>query len=89
MVVRHYVVVDGERYFVPDSAGVQAVRDELLQAVRGGGAYVSLGRSGFGYTDVLVTALTPVRIEHVSSDDAADRADAAYDPEDVDPSWWL
>lgn len=85
----HYVVVDGERYSVPDGAA-DAVSQEILAAVHAGGAYVSLGRPGIGYTDVLVTSTTPVRIEHVTSRDASlMSADATDHTDDIDPSWWL
>ncbi len=90
MVLCHYVVVDGERYFVPESTGIEAVSDELLQAVHSGGAYVSLGVSDAGYTDVLVTSSTPIRIEHVSSDDDDDpTCEEPGTREEVDPGWWL
>lgn len=88
MVFHHYVVIDGARYFVPDDGGIDTVRQELLDAVRSGAAYVALGREGAGYTEVLVTPVTPIHIEHINPAapllvDDSDRADMP----DID--WWL
>ena len=89
MVFNHYVVIDGERYLVPDDGGIDAVRDEVLRAVHAGGAYVALGRTGVGYTEVLVTALTPIRIEHFAEEQDPQPADTDDDVAATDPGWWL
>jgi hypothetical protein len=86
MLFNHYVVIDGERYAVPDDGGLDAVMREILDAVRSGGAYVSLGRGAIGYSEVLVTPMTQVRIEHLTEVDIP-----AADEEPVDnsdPYWW-
>ena len=65
MALHHYVIIDGERYFLPDESSMSAVREEALRAVHSGGAYLALGRPGGGYIEVMVTAMTPVRFEYV------------------------
>lgn len=86
MAFNHYVVVDGERYAVPSDGGLDAVMRELLDAVRSGGAYVSLGRGVVGYTEVLVTAATRVRIEHLT---VVEEPAGVNEPmDDSDPFWW-
>ena len=88
MVFNHYVVIDSERYFVTDDGGIDAVRQELLNAVQAGGAYVALARAGVGYTEVLVTATTQVRIEHIATEDSLP-AGTGERADEVDPGWWL
>ncbi|HEX5728420.1 hypothetical protein [Microbacterium sp.] len=88
MIFSHYVVIDGERYFVPGEHGIDALRQEILDAVQAGGAYVALARAGVGYTEVLVTATTPVRIEHIAAEPSPTMATGEY-ADDVDPGWWV
>jgi hypothetical protein len=88
MAFNHYVVIDDERYAVPGDDGIDAVRRELLDAVRAGGAYVSLGREGIGYSEVLVTGRTRVRIDHLIAAD--EPADGEGDSRELDdPYWWM
>ena len=87
MAFNHYVVVDGDRYALPGDGGMDAVKRELLEAVRSGGAYVSLGREGIGYTEVLVTGATQIRIEHVVVVETPADEEDQNDP--ADPYWFL
>lgn len=62
------VVINREQFILRDAGALQRLRADILDAVRAGGAFVSVGAS----TDapqVLVTASTPVRIDTAADDD--------------------
>lgn len=86
MEFNHYVVIDGERYALPGDGALDGVRRELLDAVQSGGAYVSLGRGDIGFDEVLVTAASRVRIEHLAQVETPDVEGDAVDT--YDPYWW-
>lgn len=84
----HYVIIDGERFFVADDRAMDAVRAELLAAVHAGGAFVALGGHSAGYTEVLVTGSSVVRIEHVTVEPAAPADDAEQQEWGADDHEW-
>ncbi len=87
------VYINGHEHYVARTA-ITALRNRILDAVRVGGAFVSV--PGIARTDSveLITPATPVRIEvapePITANDGHASADIAYyELDGWDPSEWL
>lgn len=74
--MRHELVVHGTRFTVPGD-DVDRVEAEILAAVRNGGAFVRLRTSALVDTELLVTAATPIRLEHIADEPSSSPAGPA------------
>jgi hypothetical protein len=61
---RHELVFHGTRFALSD-ADVERVENEIVAAARSGGALVRIRTSALAETEILVTAATPIRLEHI------------------------
>jgi hypothetical protein len=88
MAIHHDVVIDGRKYRVSEDVGLERVKTKLLAAARSGGAFVTLSGGAAGSLDVMITACTPIRIEHTTG--PADRlAEEPAEPVADNPDWWF
>jgi hypothetical protein len=85
----HKVVINEWRFTVLENQ-LDEIRDELIEAVRAGGAFVTLSGSRSDPVQVMVTPSTPVRIEPADNEamvTAAGPATGEFLVSEVD--WWL
>lgn len=92
MAIHHDVVIDGKMYCLFEDAGGERLKKDVLEAARSGGGFVTVRRSAASSVEVMITASTPIRIEHTSSADAQTGAPhtgepTGFRPDDAD--WWF
>jgi hypothetical protein len=92
MAIHHDVVIDGTMYCLFEDAGVERVKKDVLDAARSGGGFVTVRRGAASSVEVMVTASTPIRIEHTSSDEPRGGEPPAARPTGFgsdDADWWF
>lgn len=90
-----YDVIIGEQRFAIADSRLETIREDLVQAVREGGAIIRFGEDSPHPVEVLVTPHSSVRIVKRTQDSAAEPETRAapsepetdYHASDVD--WWL
>lgn len=88
MAIHHDVVIDGNTYRLFEDAGLELVKKDLLEAARSGGGFVTMSRGATESLEVLITASTPIRIEH--SWGPADHQECEVsEPPAENPDWWF
>jgi hypothetical protein len=88
MAIHHDVVIDGNTYRMFEDDGLELVKNDLLAAARSGGAFVTMSRGATESLEVLITACTPIRIDH-TWDPADPRGGEVTEPPADDPDWWF
>ncbi|SFI21700.1 hypothetical protein FVP74_07365 [Microbacterium saccharophilum] len=92
MITSHFIVIDNEHFPLAEGEE-EEVRERIVAAVRAGGDFVTLRHDPRRVVEVLVTAATPVHIDHIVRDDIDARARDADDAEGrlmgEDLQWWL
>lgn len=76
MSVTHHLMIDGEWFLIPDG-DVDALRGDLVAAVRANGGFVAIDGGTRRRSEALVTPASAVRWEHVGSEE----------PELASPTW--
>ena len=82
------IEVDGEHFALDTEPEVVDCRTRILTAVRSGGDFVLLRRRSGAHVEVLVTANTRVRLEHITRTDPAE-PNGEQDPDFSSSLDWL
>ena len=64
------VRIDGQFFILDDTQHVQDLKDEIVEAVRAGGAFVDFDTVGRGTLSVFVSSALPVRFETITLSEA-------------------
>lgn len=75
--------IDGQEFYLPGDADVDALRRQILDAIAGRGDFIDFQPVGYGDVSVLMTPLTKARIE-IQQRDESQVKEWTEDPPDMD-----